>query len=160
MRNLAILVFTLVLAACASTTPYGPAGNGQYGYTEQPIEQDRYRVSYKARAVDEAESGALRRAAELTLQQGYTTFTVVSRSTDREIVRSSGTSVGIGGGTGSRNTGVGIGVSLPLGGGGSGGDATTRLEIVMSNQTERASPNVYDANATLTNLRGAFASDT
>lgn len=158
MRNLAIIALILVLAACASTTPYGPAGNGQYGYTEQPIEQDRYRVSYKARTVDEAESGALRRASELTLQQGYTTFIVVSRSTDREIIRSSGSSVGIGGATGGRNSGVGIGVSLPLGGGSSSGDATTRLEIVMTNQTERESPNVYDANATLLNIRGAFTS--
>ncbi len=75
----------LLLAACAAPTPYQPA-NGGYGYTDQQIEQNRYRVSFDGNASTEREvvqNYLLYRAAELTVQKGFDYFTVVDRNLDR-----------------------------------------------------------------------------
>jgi hypothetical protein len=150
-RHLAAAALVLLLAGCASTPTYGPAGSSGFGYSEQAIEANRYRVSYKARSPVEAEDGALRRAAELTRQQGYDFFTVTSRSLERDRGRSPRSSIGIGGGTGGRRSGVGVGVNVPLGGGGSD-DATARLEIVMGRGEKADDPRSYSAAAVLSNL--------
>ena len=86
-RLIATLTLGLALAACSSgPTRYIPALDGDdMGYREQRIEEQRYRVSFRAnpdlKAAD-AEDMALRRAAELTIQNGYQWFHVVSRMTD------------------------------------------------------------------------------
>ncbi|MFY8163104.1 MAG: CC0125/CC1285 family lipoprotein, partial [Brevundimonas sp.] len=37
----------LALSACATATPYGPAGvDSRYGYSDQRVDADRYRVSF------------------------------------------------------------------------------------------------------------------
>ena len=62
----------LLVAACASLSPYGPqiGGSGQ-GYSEQRIENDRWRVTYRGVGDPGPVSDyALLRAAELTLQNG------------------------------------------------------------------------------------------
>lgn len=149
MKHLVSALAVLVLAACASTPAYGPAGSNGFGYAEQRIETGRYRVTFKARDAVSAEDGALRRAAELTRQNGYDHFTVVSRDVSRQRDRS-GSSIGIGGSTGSRRSGIGVGVSVPLGGGSE--EVTTRLEIVMGKGSKPDDPRAYDANAVLGNL--------
>jgi hypothetical protein len=139
----------VLLAGCASTPSYGPASSSGYGYTEQAIESGRYRVTYKGRDVSEAEDGALRRAAELTRDQGFDVFTVTSRSLDRDR-RAPRSSVGIGGGTGGRRSGVGVGVNVPLGGGSEA--VTVRLEIVMGRGARPDDPRSYEAASVLSNL--------
>ena len=136
----------LFLAACASVPTYGPADTASsYGYRERPIEEGRYRVSYRARDLPAAEDGALRRAAELTLTRGETWFTVVSRAAESEGVRRSGPSIGLGGSTGGwRGGGVGVGVSLPIGGGASA-DATVYLEVLTGSGPRPEGPETYDA---------------
>lgn len=80
------LVFSaafLATAACASSGPYRPAaGSSGTGYSHQAIEADRYRVQFRSAGRDaaKAQDYALLRAAELTLERGYSTFEVVSRS--------------------------------------------------------------------------------
>ncbi|MFT4046301.1 MAG: hypothetical protein QM661_06340 [Solimonas sp.] len=39
------VLLAAVLAACATVTPYQPAGDG-YGYRSQMLESNRYRVSF------------------------------------------------------------------------------------------------------------------
>jgi len=152
LRPIPALALFIVLAACASTNTYGPATGSGFGYTDQAIESNRYRISFRAGDASFAENGALRRAAELTRQQGFDYFTVVSRDLERERTNS-GSSVGLGGSTGGRRSGVGIGVSVPLGG--QSERVTARLEIVMGREERPDDPRSYSAKSILNNLSGA-----
>ena len=74
-----------MLAGCGQPTPYQPATDG-YGYREQQIEDNRYRVTFAGNeltAADTVQNYLLYRAAELTLDQGYDYFTVVDREVER-----------------------------------------------------------------------------
>jgi hypothetical protein len=78
---------TLMSACSSGPTPYQPAGNYERGYTETKIEDARYRISFKGNSLTDretVENYMLFRAAELTLQSGFDTFTVVSRDTDKD----------------------------------------------------------------------------
>ncbi|MDT9598304.1 CC0125/CC1285 family lipoprotein [Sphingosinicella rhizophila] len=82
-----LLAFAL-LTACATATPYQPLGTrGQAsgGYSEQRIEDNRFRVSFTGNQFtsrQRVENYLLFRAAELTLQAGFDSFTMVERSVD------------------------------------------------------------------------------
>jgi hypothetical protein len=80
-----VLALLGVLAGCGQPTPYQPAAGG-YGYSEQQIEDNRYRVTFAGNdltAADTVQNYLLYRAAELTLDNGYDYFTVVDRNLDR-----------------------------------------------------------------------------
>lgn len=89
-RSLAVLAASAVaLAACATATPYQPAGYGgqRGGYAEQRLEENRYRVAFAGNSVtsrDTVEMYLLYRSAELTVQNGYDWFATVNRATDRD----------------------------------------------------------------------------
>lgn len=92
---IAMVAAAMSLAACASgPTPYQPAAGYDRGYAEQKIESDRYRISFKGNSMterDTVENYLLFRAAELTLQSGYDSFTIVNRDTDKDSrIRSTG----------------------------------------------------------------------
>jgi len=151
MTRVAFLA-ALALTACATAPTYGPSDGDSYGYRDQIIETGRYRVSYFADDRQEAESGALRRAAELTLQEGFDHFVIISRSneTTQQAPRSS---VSIGGGTASSRSGFGLGVSVPIGE--TREEVSTWLEIIMGEGPKPADAiQAYDAADTLNNLRG------
>ena len=80
---------TLALSACATATPYGPAGvDSRYGYAEQRVDADRYRVSFSGNSVttrEQVEMALLLRAAEVTAEAGYDWFSTVNRATDRDV---------------------------------------------------------------------------
>ncbi|MFN7107710.1 MAG: CC0125/CC1285 family lipoprotein [Brevundimonas sp.] len=90
MKTLAMTVAAgLALAACATATPYQPAGfNGQRGgYAEQRLENDRFRVSFSGNSLtsrEQVEQSLLLRSAELTVESGYDWFSTVNRATDRD----------------------------------------------------------------------------
>jgi hypothetical protein len=91
----ALLASSTLLAACSSgPTPYQPAAGYSRGYSETKLEDTRYRIAFKGNSLTEretVENYMLFRAAELTLQNGYDSFTVVNRDTDKEHrTRSSG----------------------------------------------------------------------
>lgn len=87
MKTHAILgIAALALAGCA-TGPYGPVyerAESQYGdgYADYRLDENRYRVQYRVENgnVELAQDWAMRRAAELTLQQRYDWFQVLSRN--------------------------------------------------------------------------------
>ncbi len=85
IKHFAAVSALLVTAGCASGPDYHAASRqGDEGYFVQPLESDRYRVEYR---LDEENVGcaqdlALLRAAELTMERGYESFEVVSRSSD------------------------------------------------------------------------------
>lgn len=91
----AAITTTLGLAACQSgPTPYQPGAGYDGGYSESRLENDRFRVSFKGNSLtnrETVENYLLFRAAELTLQNGYDSFTIVNRDTDKDSrIRSTG----------------------------------------------------------------------
>lgn len=75
----------LVLAACAAPTPYVPADDG-FGYAEQQLENNRYRVSFAGNAAtprETVQNYLLYRAAELTVQTGHDHFTMAGSNLER-----------------------------------------------------------------------------
>jgi hypothetical protein len=81
----ALLLLVLLLAGCAVPTPYQPAADG-YGYSEQQLESDRYRVTFSGNSVtprDRVQNYLLHRAAEVTLESGHDYFTVVDQDLER-----------------------------------------------------------------------------
>jgi hypothetical protein len=79
----------LALGACATATPYQPLRPGMTnagGYAERQVEQNRWQVTFSGNSLTDrrtVETYLLYRSAELTLQQGYTWFSIVDRDTDR-----------------------------------------------------------------------------
>lgn len=84
----AVVASGLVLSACESgPTPYQQGRGAERGYSEQRIETDRYRITFRGNSLtdkDTVENYMLYRAAELTLQQGFDHFTVADRDTDKQ----------------------------------------------------------------------------
>ena len=152
-KTFAVLAF-LALAACTSgPTRYIPALDGDdMGYREQRLEQDRFRVSFRANPdlkAPQVEDMALRRAAELTVQNGYEWFHVVTRSTD--VVSGSyqqgGPTIGVGGSTGSYGSSLGIGLGFNLGGDSRQYQST--MEILMGHGEKPMDPNAYNARSVI-----------
>lgn len=89
----------VTLAGCASSTLYRPAAQpGDYGFAEQKIEDNRYRISFHGNSLTDretVETYLLFRAAEVTLAEGYDHFVVVEDQTERE-TRLVGTTLGPG----------------------------------------------------------------
>ena len=85
-RALLTLAGAIALAACATATPYGPAAEGGgYGFSEQRIEGDRYRITFRGNSLTDretVENSLLYRAAELTLQQGFDYFVMLENDTE------------------------------------------------------------------------------
>ena len=146
-------VAALALGACANTpTTYTPAATPDaMGYRSTRIETDRYRVSFRGNPDlkgPQVEDMALRRAAEITVADGYQWFRVVDRHTEQiGGRRNSGTSVGVGGSSGSYGSGVGVGLSFDL-----SPDSRryeTSMEILLGKGDKPGDPNAYDAKSIL-----------
>jgi len=79
------LFVVLFLAACAQPTPYQPVQAG-FGYSEQRIEDDRYRIVFSGNSMTPlqvVDDYMLYRAAEITLRSGYDYFVVADKRTDK-----------------------------------------------------------------------------
>jgi hypothetical protein len=91
-KGLIATAAALLVAACATPTPYQPLGaqgtGASGGYANVRIAADRYRVTFAGNSLtsrERVETYLLYRAAELTLEQGYDSFTIVERATDRNV---------------------------------------------------------------------------
>jgi hypothetical protein len=149
------LALGLLLGACAaSPTPY-QAVQGGFGYSEQQIEENRYRVSFagnSATSRQTVEDYLLYRAAELTVQTGHDWFTVVHRNTMQEYSGYGGSpAVGVGVGGGSN---IGVGMSFPVFGGGGSGRYTADIDILLHDgEKPQDNPDAYDALAVISRLQ-------
>ena len=96
LRHLLLAASVVVLTACATTTPYREASKiGSFdGFSQQLIENDRARVSFAGNSLTEketVENYLIFRAAELALENGFETFTLTERDTERNTrLRSTG----------------------------------------------------------------------
>lgn len=86
LRLIFAAAMTLFMAACATSTPYGPAtGKNPYGFTDQRIEDNRYRIVFRGNSSttrEAVETFLLFRAAELTVQSGFDYFIVSEQDTE------------------------------------------------------------------------------
>ena len=158
IRRLGAALLLLGLVACASApTPYRAASDG-FGYREQQIEGNRYRVSFSGNAatdLDAVQDYALYRAAELTLANGDDYFRVVDRHTESRSTGVGGPRVGVGVGSGSSGSGLGVGLSTILGGygGGYSEDYTASLDILtFAGDKPAGDQDAYDAREVLRRL--------
>ncbi|MEM1275976.1 MAG: hypothetical protein AAGH74_05585 [Pseudomonadota bacterium] len=72
------------VAACTKPTPYAPADE-RYGYADQPIEENRFRVSFGGNTLtsrDTVETYLLYRAAEVTVAEGFDWFRLADQETE------------------------------------------------------------------------------
>jgi hypothetical protein len=149
------VVLGLLLAACAGgPTPYQQARDG-YGYSEQRIEENRYRVSFagnSATSRQTVEDYLLYRAAELTVQTGHDWFEVVDRNTVQEHPGYGGSpQVGVGAGSGGD---FGVGLSFPVFGGGGAGRYTADMDVLVHDgEKPQENPNAYDAFSVISRLQ-------
>lgn len=87
LRFSSALAALFVLGACATATPYQAATDGQRGYANQQIENNRWHISFAGNSLTDrqtVETYLLYRAAELTDLEGYDYFRVVQRETDAD----------------------------------------------------------------------------
>lgn len=87
-RLVAPVAAALAVAACATATPYQPLRGSSGGFSEQRIEANRYRVSFTGNEYtsrQRVENYLLFRAAELTVANGYDSFTIVRQDTQRDV---------------------------------------------------------------------------
>ncbi len=84
----AAAAFALVLGACTSTPLYAPqASERSAGYAEQKLDGNQYRVSFTGRrntSRARVEDALMLRAAEVTVESGFTHFLIGTRETERE----------------------------------------------------------------------------
>ena len=84
--KLAVLAAALfALASCALPTLYQPAGGNGYGYAQQQLEANRFRVSFTGNdltAREAVENYLFYRAAEITLANGGDYFVITHRDTE------------------------------------------------------------------------------
>lgn len=88
-----VVVASLALGACSTTTPYQPAvQGGGFGFSEQKIEEGRYRITFRGNSAttrEQVENSLLYRAAELTLQNGFDHFVLLENDTEAKTSYSS-----------------------------------------------------------------------
>jgi hypothetical protein len=88
-RSAALLFAAFAATACATGAEYQPRTPGTaVGYTDLQLSANRYRVTYSGSwysTRDDVETYLLRRAAEVTLQNGYSHFVVQMQQTERMI---------------------------------------------------------------------------
>ena len=114
IRKFSLLGLAAILSACVSATPYQPAGEeNRYGFSEQRVEENRYRITFRGNSSTQretVENSLLFRAAELTIQEGFDYFLVIENDTEvNSTFRTSGFNSGFNRGFGRRGFGRGFG---------------------------------------------------
>jgi len=84
-RLIVVASLLMALSACTVPTPY-QASDGGYGYHEQQIEDDRYRVTFAGNPStprENVQNFLLYRAAEITVENGYDHFIIHDSDLER-----------------------------------------------------------------------------
>jgi len=90
LRSLALAATSaLILAACASVTPYQPASKpgGFDGYSQTMLENDRARVTFGGNSLTDrqtVENYLLYRTAQIAVERGFDHFTLQERDTEQK----------------------------------------------------------------------------
>jgi hypothetical protein len=97
-RVIMVACVALLAARCSTPSDFRPRPpGGAVGYNELQLTDNQYRVSFSGSpdtTRDQAENYLLQRAAEITLQAGYTHFVLTSRDVERNAYYQPGYPVG------------------------------------------------------------------
>ena len=161
-RLFAALALVFIVAGCETSTPYAPAGASGYGFSDQRIERNRYRITFRGNSLtdkDTVETYLLFRAAELAVQSGYDYFTLVESDTEKQSTfTATSTAFGAGRGFFPGYYAYGWGWAQPI-------DTTIRerrkysaTAYVLFGEGEKPAGDryAYDAREVMRNLRGAL----
>lgn len=88
-RHALLCASAVLMAACATATPYQPASEpGAFdGFSQQMIENDRARITFAGNSLtkrDTVENYLIYRAAETTLERGYDWFELQDRDVEEK----------------------------------------------------------------------------
>jgi len=86
--SIAAVALMLVLGGCATPTAYQPLVPERGGYFEERLSQNQFRVVFVGNArtrPEQVENYLLRRAAELTLEQGYDWFRPTNKAVEGKV---------------------------------------------------------------------------
>ena len=150
-----LVALLLALAGCAANpTPYQPATNG-YGFSQQQLESNRYRVTFAGNgdtSLDTVRNYMLYRAAEVTVESGHDYFVVVDQDTQSRTIYHGTGSAPFGFGTGFRGDG-GFGVGFSSFSAYPNDSYTAWADIVLGNGPKPPNDlNAYDAHDVLSRL--------
>lgn len=160
IRLIAVAAIGGFLAACASNPApyYGPSSMSRdgTGFSELRIEDRRWRVSYNGApgmSAGEAERLAIRRAADIVVNNGLEWFTIVDgRTLQAPEARSGGSPVRVGGSVGRgwgsggfRSSSVGLGISMGVGSGSQSGPRAEVVIEIIAGAGEPRPDGAYDA---------------
>ena len=153
------LLTAIALTGCASgPSAFGPAKNyDSVGFRNTQIQNDRFRVSYTASNPAEAQDFALLRAAQITLDEGYSHFEIIGGNLTGRAPRSGiSSSIGVGfGGGGYRHGGTSVGLGVGLNDVVSaieGERVTNDIEIRLLN-SGGTGQDIYDAKSVANSIR-------
>ncbi len=160
MKRILLPLFTAIaLTACASgPSAFGPAKSyDSMGFRNTQIQNDRFRVSYTAGNAAEAQDFALLRAAQITLDEGYSHFKIIDGNLSGGPRRSGiSSSVGVGfGGGGYRRGGTSVGLGVGLNDVVSaleGERVTNSIEILLLSSGGTGN-DIYDAKSVVSSIR-------
>lgn len=102
LRHLVLAASAAVLAACSTTTPYQPASSpgGYDGYSQTMLDNTTARITFGGNSLtnrETVENYLLYRAAEMAVERGHDTFSLVNQDTEKDTrVRYTPTGVGQG----------------------------------------------------------------
>lgn len=86
LKIISTLGLAFILTACATSTPYQQAtGDRGFGFSDQRIEQNRFRITFRGNSStprETVENSILYRAAELTVQEGFDYFVIIENDTE------------------------------------------------------------------------------
>ncbi len=155
-KTILLTVVLCGLAACSTPTPYQPALNG-YGFSQQQIEGNRFRVSFTGNSLtprQTVENYLLYRAAEVTLINGGDHFVVANRDVEidsrNDYAPGPGFYSGFGIGSHRRHSSSGILFSTP-------GPTVTQYRafadiVIFRGDKPANDPNSYDARDVMSRL--------
>jgi hypothetical protein len=165
-----ILCAAAALGGCATATPYQALMPERGGYSEERLAPHRYRVLFAGNphtSVERVERHLLRRAAEVTLAQGYSWFRVERRSVEGDVqtIQTRWGPMRVSRGQGASNwrnygafyTRGGLKLLKPLWrrvAGGPGEAYEASAEIVLGRGTAPGTEDAFDAHEVLQKLRG------
>lgn len=175
LRAMTVALTMIFLAACASSQSlYVPASDeGDVGYTESRLSEDRYRVVFtggSGTSLETVQDYALLRAAELTIAQNYDWFEVAQRTStpQAEQANTARAAVQVSTGTtrqtrcgliGCTTTQTPVAPAFPQ----SQAEFATRergyiasIEVMMGEGSHARSADIYDARDVIASIRSEF----
>ena len=158
MNKHAILLLCAALAACATATPYKPVDKDGFGYFEQKLETNRYRVTFTGNSKtprQTVEDYVLYRAAELTLANEMDFFVLSDRTTNAERRENGGVNVGVGGFSFGSHSGVSIGLGTFTGSDKTAYQGTVEVQM-RKGRKPGDNPDAFDAHEVIANLGSAI----